>query len=399
MIAPLASHGLLGDTGSLAVAFVIGIAFGWALERAGLGSARKLMGQFYLTDFTVFKVMFSAIVTAMLGTFWLARLGVLDLSAVYVPETFIQPQLAGGILFGVGFALAGLCPGTSCVAAATGRGDGLAVVGGMLSGVLLTGLAFDRLQSFYESGARGSLTLPQVLHVSQGVVIAIVVAAALCGFWIATRIERRSRVASASAARPIAFRRALPGTIAIVLAVGAALARTSSSTSAAPVPTTTTSAIERVSPLQLAAWIKDRQPGLHIIDVRSPAAFDEYHVPAAERHPIESLSTLPTASDRVTVVYGDDEQQSLAAAQGLPAGGRTYILSGGVGSWIDEVMSPTLAVGATPAERAAFSRTSELSRYLGGTPRVDVVTRVDRSPTAKPSTTSQAVQQVRRRGC
>ena len=56
----------------------IGIAFGFALERAGLGSARKLTGQFYLTDFTVFKVMFSAIVTAMLGAFWLGRLGVLD---------------------------------------------------------------------------------------------------------------------------------------------------------------------------------------------------------------------------------------------------------------------------------------------------------------------------------
>ena len=129
------------------MAFAIGIAFGWALERAGLGSARKLMGQFYLTDFTVFKVMFSAIVTAMLGTFWLARLGVLDLSARLrardVPRAAARRRAS---LFGVGFALAGLCPGTSCVAAATGRGDGLAVVGGMLSGVSLTGLAFDRLQ-------------------------------------------------------------------------------------------------------------------------------------------------------------------------------------------------------------------------------------------------------------
>ena len=47
-------------------AVLIGIAFGFALERAGLGSARKLTGQFYGTDFTVFKVMFSAILTAML---------------------------------------------------------------------------------------------------------------------------------------------------------------------------------------------------------------------------------------------------------------------------------------------------------------------------------------------
>src|SRR5262249_21177452 len=67
---------------AMMTALLIGIAFGWCLERAGLGDARKLTGQFYLTDLTVFKVMFSAIVTAMLGAFWLARLGVLDLRGV-----------------------------------------------------------------------------------------------------------------------------------------------------------------------------------------------------------------------------------------------------------------------------------------------------------------------------
>src|SRR5438045_7374033 len=71
----------------IAIAVAIGIAFGFALERAGLGDARKLAGQFYFTDLTVLKVMFSAIVTAMLGVFWLARLGVIDLAKIYVPET------------------------------------------------------------------------------------------------------------------------------------------------------------------------------------------------------------------------------------------------------------------------------------------------------------------------
>ena len=113
-----------GGTSALIAAIVIGIAFGWTLERAGLGSARKLTGQFYFTDLTVFKVMFSAILVAMLGVFWLGRIGVLDLSRVYVPETFLLPQLVGGVVFGAGFVVAGLCPGTSCVAAATGRVDG-----------------------------------------------------------------------------------------------------------------------------------------------------------------------------------------------------------------------------------------------------------------------------------
>ena len=163
-------------------AVAIGIAFGFALEQAGLGDARKLAGQFYFTDFTVLKVLFTAIVTAMLGAFWLSRLGVLDLGRVYVPETFLLPQLAGGALFGLGFVISGLCPGTSCVAAATGRGDGALVMLGMFAGVLLTGLQFGAIRNFYDSTARGAWTLPQMLHVPYGVVVCGVVLMALAVF-------------------------------------------------------------------------------------------------------------------------------------------------------------------------------------------------------------------------
>jgi uncharacterized membrane protein YedE/YeeE len=179
--------------GSLSVAFAIGVAFGWTLERAGLGSARKLVGQFYLTDLTVFKVMFSAIVTAMLGLFWLSRVGIVDLSLIYVPDTFLLPQAVGGLIFGAGFALAGLCPGTSCVAAATGRGDGAMVVIGMFTGVLMTGLTFGPLQAFYERDARGPLTLPQLLHVPYGTLVLLVVLIAIAGFIIAERVEHGAR--------------------------------------------------------------------------------------------------------------------------------------------------------------------------------------------------------------
>ncbi|HYM61186.1 MAG TPA: YeeE/YedE thiosulfate transporter family protein [Thermoanaerobaculia bacterium] len=190
-VAPLFELGAFGPRGALVVAVAIGIAFGWALERAGLGNARKLAAQFYLTDLTVFKVMFSAIVTAMLGAYWLSRLGVLDLSRVYVPETYLLPQLAGGLLFGAGFVIAGLCPGTSCVAAATGRGDGAGVMIGMFCGVLGTGLAFGPLRHFYDSTARGALTLPQILRIPYGVAVCAVVVMALVAFRFAERLERR----------------------------------------------------------------------------------------------------------------------------------------------------------------------------------------------------------------
>lgn len=193
MIAPFYDYGLIGAGAGLWIALAIGIAFGWCLERSGMGNARKLAGQFYLTDLTVFKVMFSAIVTAMLGVFWLGWLGVVNVSRIYVPETFILPQLVGGVVFGIGFAIGGLCPGTSCVSAATGRVDGLMVALGMFAGVLVTGVFFSSLEPFYNSTPREQLTLPTLLHLPYGVVALAVVLVALGGFRVAELLENRSR--------------------------------------------------------------------------------------------------------------------------------------------------------------------------------------------------------------
>jgi uncharacterized membrane protein YedE/YeeE len=190
MTAPFTETGALGPTGELVAAPLIGIAFGWCLERAGLGYAPRLAGQFYLTDLTVFKVMFSALLTAMLGAFWLDRMGLLNLSLVNLPETFVLPQALGGLLFGAGFLLAGLCPGTSCVAAAAGRLDGLAAIAGMLGGVALFDVAFPWLQRFYESTALGSVTFAETFGISRGIGIALVTVAALAGLALAGRIER-----------------------------------------------------------------------------------------------------------------------------------------------------------------------------------------------------------------
>ncbi len=191
MSAPLIGDGSLGA--SLAAAVALGTGFGFALERAGLGSARKLIGQFYGRDLTVMKVMFSALVVAMLGVFWLSRLGLLDLRAVYVPLTYLWPQVFGGLLFGAGLVVAGLCPGTACVAAATGRVDGMFVVLGFLAGMFGVGLLLEDFADFYESGAHGHWTLPELTGLPYGVVVAAVVVLALAAFAGAEWIERRVR--------------------------------------------------------------------------------------------------------------------------------------------------------------------------------------------------------------
>jgi hypothetical protein len=193
MNAPFGETGALGPSAVLWLAPIIGFAFGWFLERVGLGNARKLAGQFYLTDLTVFKVMFSALLTAMLGAYWLDQFGLLDLQLVYLPETFVAPQAVGGVLFGAGFLISGLCPGTSCVAAASGRLDGLAVVGGMLAGVFAFNLAFGWIGAFYDSTALGAVTLTDLAGVPRGVGVAVVTVLALGGFALAARIERRAR--------------------------------------------------------------------------------------------------------------------------------------------------------------------------------------------------------------
>ena len=95
MSAPFYKLGAFGDEASLIVAFLIGIGFGFFLERAGFGSAKKLVSQFYLNDLAVFKVMFTAIVTAMLGVTYLSWAGFLDLSLVYLVPTYWVAQVVG----------------------------------------------------------------------------------------------------------------------------------------------------------------------------------------------------------------------------------------------------------------------------------------------------------------
>jgi uncharacterized protein len=201
MTAPLFKYGLFGDEASLIVAFLIGIGFGFFLERAGFGSARKLTAQFYLTDLAVFKVMFTAIVTAGLGLFYLSWAGLLDLSLVYLAPTYLLPQVVGGLLLGFGFVVGGYCPGTSMVAIATGKVDGLLFALGIFAGVLAFGEAFPWIAGFYNSTARGPLTLPQATGIPYGLLLFAVVLIALGGFYGSELLERR-HAAQAGEARP-----------------------------------------------------------------------------------------------------------------------------------------------------------------------------------------------------
>jgi len=107
MFAPLSQMDFFGEITGFVFAFLIGIGFGFILERAGFGSAKKLAAQFYFRDMTVFKVMFTAIVVAMIGIYYLNAFGWLDIELIFINPTYIWAQLLGGLLLGFGFVIGG----------------------------------------------------------------------------------------------------------------------------------------------------------------------------------------------------------------------------------------------------------------------------------------------------
>jgi uncharacterized membrane protein YedE/YeeE len=190
MMTPLYKYGFFGEEFSLLVAFVLGLGFGFCLERAGFGSARKLAAQFYLYDMAVFKVMFTAIVTAMLGVTYLGWIGWLDLSLVYLVPTYLGSQIVGGLVLGIGFVVGGYCPGTSVASLATGRVDAMVYALGIFAGTFAYAEVYPAIKGFVNANPMGQVTLPEVLGLPYGVVVFAVVVIAVVGFWGATKIER-----------------------------------------------------------------------------------------------------------------------------------------------------------------------------------------------------------------
>jgi uncharacterized protein len=193
MNAPFYKYGMFNDEVSLIIAFVVGIGFGFFLERAGFGSSRKLAAQFYFTDMSVLKVMFSAIVTAMIGIFYLSWIGFMDLSLVYLNPTYIVPQILGGLILGIGFVVGGYCPGTSACGASTGRIDAMVYLVGIFSGIFIFGEIFPWIQGFADSTFMGTVTLPQLLNVPYGVVVFLVILMAVGAFAAAEWGEKRMK--------------------------------------------------------------------------------------------------------------------------------------------------------------------------------------------------------------
>lgn len=191
IIAPVRFNYEVSNTVILAFATLTGIFFGFFLEKAGFGNAKILIKQFYFTDMRMFKVLFSAIITAMLGIFWLSYFKILDITQIYINETFFWPQILGGILFGFGFVICGLCPGTSCVAAFTGKLDGMAVIGGMITGIIIFGESAPGLDKYLNFSSMGDISIYEILNINYGLLTFLIVIVGITAFWLVGKVEER----------------------------------------------------------------------------------------------------------------------------------------------------------------------------------------------------------------
>ncbi len=178
---------------TLGFALVFGFLFGLFLERGGMGDPHKLSGIFYLTDFAVPKLMFTAIVVASTGLYLLSDLNLLDLTRVWIIPTFFWPQLVGGLIFGLGFVVSGYCPGTAMAGFGSGRLDALVTMLGITAGSVLFAVMYPVFEGFYLSSDMGAPTLPMLLGVNHWVVVIPVIGVALGLFVFLERWEGRKK--------------------------------------------------------------------------------------------------------------------------------------------------------------------------------------------------------------
>jgi len=180
-----------GSDWNLLAALFIGVAFGWILERAGFSTSRKLAGVLYGYDFVVIKVFFTAAITAALGLLFLNFFGIFDFESVWMPTTYTWPTIVGGTIMGLGFVMGGFCPGTSVCAAATGKLDALAFMGGILIGIFFYAFTYEPLwETLRASGKLGKVKIGELIGVNEGVAVLIFIVFGLFSFWLVDKIKK-----------------------------------------------------------------------------------------------------------------------------------------------------------------------------------------------------------------
>jgi len=356
---PLNLNEYFGHWDVYIVYLAIGFAFGVVLEIAGFGNSRKLAAQFYFKDMTVLKVMFTAIVVAMSLIFLTSALGWLDYDKLWVNPTYLWPGIVGGLIMGVGFIIGGFCPGTSLVSAATGKLDGLFFVLGALVGIFLFGESVEQFESFWTGSAYGRYTLMDVFDVDAGVIVLGVVLMALFVFWGAEQLERI--IGKQDLSRAPHWRYGAAGGLVVLASATLLIGQPG------PKPPVLSEAraaqLESravyVHPAELLKALNNRFLTVVLIDVRSKADYDQFHIENARHIPLDDVldeaDTLrKEPANTIFALVDNDETLATEAWRRLGADGmiNVFILEGGINHWLE--VFPNNPAAPDPKEYAAI---------------------------------------------
>ncbi len=386
MIETFFGRDALGTPAAFVAALVIGLAFGFALERAGFGSSRKLAGIFYFRDMTVLKVMFTAVITAMLGLSFLVGLGWIDLAGqINLLPTRYAAQILGGLIFGVGFVMGGWCPGTAAVGAAGGKLDALVFLGGTVLGSIGFNETYGLWQPVMQWGASAE---PQfAFGFSKAAFGFLFTLAAIGAFHFAEWVERGSGGGKYLGTPFLkAFSLAL-----FVFAVGLFLlpgtAPQSESWIAAGLPgagseagplaaeqtllADVAAAADHIEPEELADRLLRGEPELIVVDVRPPAEYAAFHIRGAVNVALADLPVALTPHKNAgwIVLYSQGMTHPAQARDALARLGyqNVYFLTDGLQGFLDRCLKP-VSLRDEPLSAKDAARVNAWRRFFLVTP-------------------------------
>lgn len=330
------------------LALFIGIAFGAILEQAGFSSSRRLVGLFYGYDFTVLRVFFTAGIVAMVGVMALEHFGLLDMNLVYINPTFLWSAIIGGLIMGLGFVVGGYCPGTSFCAAAIGKLDALALIGGALVGVLIFAEGYPLFEGLYKATYLGSPRISQTLGVSPNLFAFAMVLFALVAFGVASLVERK---VNGRPAQPLRWTPSRVGVIAVgILLALSAFSFTDRKAELLQLVQderlVRSYPIEAMSVDEFAFRLMDEEDDrIQVIDFRPETEIARERLPKSYAFTVDNLfeqepSRLLRTKGKINVFVADDEltERRMAVIASELGFRRIQILEGGLHAFREQIL-------------------------------------------------------------
>lgn len=392
----------LDSVAAMLAALIIGILFGVSLEKAGFGSSKRLAGIFYFRDMAVLKVMFTALVTAMMGLSIAIWTGLVDpATQIYYMKTYYGTYVVAGLIFGAGFVMSGWCPGTAAVGVASGKIDAVVYLAGAVIGCILFNELFPIIKPLYTWGQSSLQAYGQpglaFLHESLGmprrmVVLGITLIAVAC-FWGAEFIEAGKGIKSYFKS-PFLARFSL----ALILAAGilfllpekkpptaqskppvaesgpAAVETKPSAVSDRALLSDVASAADHVEPEELADALYNRDPGILAVDIRPIEEFKAFHIRGAVQVDMPDLPAFVSARANKTriVLYSNGMVHPAQARDTLYRSGvrNVFILTDGLDGFVDRCLKP-VSLRSEPLSAEAGRQINAWRAFFYGADQAD----------------------------